>query len=391
MSNPTHVTRNDIPTAINTDEAGATTTKSPRAEGGSDTGTTMKQPPDGRQQPAQHPDGVITCFGYGIDRAKLYPDYYFCRPCQLYEKYVVQNPNRKKPHRDDKRYKCTAGHTNYLHPTVLKIDMNQLLRLQKQNKHYKALLDATLNAFDRAANEDLYDTDDAACDERSTNSERMRREELERLQGRIERIKKKINEYKEQWNEVKSRVEVKTKMFNSISLPNLMNEFTERIGVMASLKNRKMENTAEYVINSLFYSNMMDGLLKEKMLQITREHLREKYFHPKKIAALMETHQGYIPPTALRTLRLLETKGVRGLRDTVIPSDSQIKRAINSKYNNTRKKSKISDQDDIDGDDHDNDDGGFHSSNDNNNMITNENEMEPQTDMEDGFNYDEQT
>ncbi|KAI2503700.1 hypothetical protein MHU86_10760 [Fragilaria crotonensis] len=57
----------------------------------------------------------LSCLSFGEHRKTEYPDFFFCHGCDLLEDAV--RIGAKRAHREQKKYWCTAGHTNLLHPT----------------------------------------------------------------------------------------------------------------------------------------------------------------------------------------------------------------------------------------------------------------------------------
>jgi hypothetical protein len=59
-----------------------------------------------------------TCLSFGKDRKVEFPDYFFCHGCDLLEG-AVEN-GAKRANCQQKKYACTAGHSDSGHPTTLK-------------------------------------------------------------------------------------------------------------------------------------------------------------------------------------------------------------------------------------------------------------------------------
>ena len=60
----------------------------------------------------------ISCLSFGENRKAEYPDCFFCHSCDLLED-AVRN-GAKRAHRQQKKYMCTAGHTNLSYPSTTK-------------------------------------------------------------------------------------------------------------------------------------------------------------------------------------------------------------------------------------------------------------------------------
>ena len=60
----------------------------------------------------------ITCLSFGKNRKAEYPDYLFFHGCDILED-AVEN-GAKRANRQQKKYECTAGHSDLAHPTTLK-------------------------------------------------------------------------------------------------------------------------------------------------------------------------------------------------------------------------------------------------------------------------------
>jgi hypothetical protein len=60
----------------------------------------------------------ITCLSFGKNRKAEYPDYLFFHGCDILED-AVEN-GAKRANRQEKKYECTAGHSDLAHPTTLK-------------------------------------------------------------------------------------------------------------------------------------------------------------------------------------------------------------------------------------------------------------------------------
>ncbi len=76
----------------------------------------------------------LSCLSFGEHRKTEYPDFFFCHGCDLLEDAV--RIGAKRAHREQKKYWCTAGHTNLLHPTTKKSLTDRISR------HRQVLLQA---------------------------------------------------------------------------------------------------------------------------------------------------------------------------------------------------------------------------------------------------------
>ena len=64
---------------------------------------------------------AVTCLSFGQNRKSEFPEHFFCHGCDLLEDAVLSNATEKRlPHRGMKKYACTGGHADVLHPTTLK-------------------------------------------------------------------------------------------------------------------------------------------------------------------------------------------------------------------------------------------------------------------------------
>jgi len=57
-----------------------------------------------------------TCCDFGSNRISLWPGFFFCHPCTLYENEMATGNSRCN--RSQHKYKCTAGHTSFITPTT---------------------------------------------------------------------------------------------------------------------------------------------------------------------------------------------------------------------------------------------------------------------------------
>ena len=65
--------------------------------------------------------GKPTCIIFGQIREFLYPDYFFCSPCKLYENELsVAGNNSSRIKRNSKVFRCQAKHTEFSFPTKRK-------------------------------------------------------------------------------------------------------------------------------------------------------------------------------------------------------------------------------------------------------------------------------
>ena len=64
-----------------------------------------------RQQSA-----AVTCLSFGAQRKVMYPGYFFCHGCDLWEDAITHR--NKRANRNQKRYRCTGGHNDPDHPTT---------------------------------------------------------------------------------------------------------------------------------------------------------------------------------------------------------------------------------------------------------------------------------
>lgn len=241
----------------------------------------------------------------------------------------------------------------------------QIRLIQKQNRRYQKLLNATLNAFATLQEDDNVPTtnacdesgptndateakpttspttddhaishDDAVefSDDNMTNSDmeskctiltpdtpdnrrKRKREEEEDMAATLRKFQKQKSHYKRLLRDTNKKFEQLCQQSyepNGVlmgAITDFMDDFEKRCVAFAKQKNRKPDNMAESIVNNLFHSNVLNGLIQTKMIDAVKIYLRQNTFHPNKIIELMKLHEGYIPTTALRVLRLLEMDG----------------------------------------------------------------------------------
>jgi hypothetical protein len=62
--------------------------------------------------------GPVTCLSFGAERKAMYPGYFFCHGCDLWEDAIMSGNGRAN--RKQKKYRCTGDHTDSSHPTTVK-------------------------------------------------------------------------------------------------------------------------------------------------------------------------------------------------------------------------------------------------------------------------------
>jgi hypothetical protein len=67
-------------------------------------------PPRSMIQSSRRTKNRPTCLLFGIHREELYPDYFFCSNCKLYEDTINCGPAHGLLKRNSNRYKCMASH-----------------------------------------------------------------------------------------------------------------------------------------------------------------------------------------------------------------------------------------------------------------------------------------
>jgi hypothetical protein len=76
----------------------------------------MMKPEDLYKQHRMRSD-PITCLLFGPNRKVDFPGYFFCHGCDLLEDAVLNGSKRASLRQ--KRYMCTGGHVNLLHPATV--------------------------------------------------------------------------------------------------------------------------------------------------------------------------------------------------------------------------------------------------------------------------------
>ncbi|KAI2505579.1 hypothetical protein MHU86_8821 [Fragilaria crotonensis] len=66
---------------------------------------------------AQTGQSDVTCLSFGPQRKAMYPAYFFCHGCDLFEDAILIG--NKRANRVQRRYRCTGGHDDWSHPTTL--------------------------------------------------------------------------------------------------------------------------------------------------------------------------------------------------------------------------------------------------------------------------------
>ena len=57
-----------------------------------------------------------TCSDFGENRIGIWPGFFFCHPCEMYDDAIRLGNKRCK--RSQKKYRCTAGHDNFDSPST---------------------------------------------------------------------------------------------------------------------------------------------------------------------------------------------------------------------------------------------------------------------------------
>ncbi len=77
-------------------------------------------PPKAQVRFARRSKEPPTCLLFGTYRETLYPDYFFCHNCKLYEDQLNAGVLHGLSRHNSNRHRCMAKHTDYLFPTQLK-------------------------------------------------------------------------------------------------------------------------------------------------------------------------------------------------------------------------------------------------------------------------------
>lgn len=327
-----------------------------------------------------------TCLLFGIHREELYPDYFFCSNCKLYEDTINCGAAHGLLKRNSNRYKCMASHADFFFPTQLKYldlenraEANRSVRKTRQPE-LRPILDvddATVedesnSVVAEVSNEDALLQDfltlQAAfegCQEKIRGHaesqeamlERLRLEHAEHVEALklefvnclgsellaiasyVDELKGTINELNRKMHSLQTQVSfyqrkaLATKGEQLPSMP-LKDAIIQTINNLVQSKQRykllSNSNKASAVAKAIFDPALLDGIAINDVMNECKQWLRQNVFQPAAILKQMDLKGGTLNYEGIKVLNDVETAGYTGekrrVRNRLICTPACLKR-----------------------------------------------------------------
>jgi hypothetical protein len=295
----------------------------------------------------------IRCTVYGTNRANLFPCHYFCSQCADWEFWQKTNAFGQKL-RDSRRNECTANHTNPAYPTTLKTGV-----LVEEIYNNTPDSDADLSSDEEEEEEEIEDViPDAVRNEIETPvvvaenrqettvetiviEDNVREtividdphDKIVELTATIARLRELLVDSEFELDRVKTILRQIQSRVNSVSFskkPGMSNLTYVRglgNGFLSAFKRTTSRKKKKAMASELFTTLEDDLDMKEKMLTYGKMHFRKNVFNPFAVLRKMDLEGGKLNYEAIELLRELETNGEKNVRNTLVPTVGELKKA----------------------------------------------------------------
>ena len=284
-----------------------------------------------------------SCTDFGPQREHNYPGYLFCKGCKEWDDRPREN---KRAKRSQNRYKCTAGHTSFLHPTTRSTDWMPS-KLRKREDEEELFSNSTINDEHMEGTQEIEN-------ELFRDPERVTRtpdtvQEIDALKAQIEDLEREVmilNSMHTQGQE-----KIKKLQNDKNALNNTIHRMKRELEV---LKMQKPASVREGVLSAIdsvvktFFRRLSpkrigkeisdacweyrDGVAKFSIMQKARKYLREHVFTPHAILRKLDIAGGICNLKAYMVLVGVERDSKDPLceygRDTtILPHEWRIRQA----------------------------------------------------------------
>lgn len=285
-----------------------------------------------------------SCTDYGQQREEQYPGFFFCSGCKEWDNRPRENKRAKKT---QKRYKCTAGHTSFLHPTVHKKEW-----MPSKKSNFCGVGQSTSNC-EIGNNNDMIDIDFSLNNEFGITVQPAEELPCEYVEN---------YDVRDTIDSLKAEIEIATNKLNKMQdEKNALNKIIHRLRCkIESLKKQKPATLCEGIVTAIdgmvsnFFRrlspkkigreiadacwNYCDGVAKFATMQKARKYLRQHVFTPHAILEKMDLAGRICNLKAYMVLLGAERDAKDPLRDyskdaTILPHEWRIRHA--SKLANT--------------------------------------------------------
>ena len=297
----------------------------------------------------------IRCTAYGPNRANLFPCHLFCSQCADWDFWQKTNACGQKL-RDSRRNECTANHTNPAYPTTLKPgvlveiyddppDLDDDLSSDEEEEEKIEEEDAITLLGVRNENEipvvGVTENQQQTIVETIVIEERLgetvviddSHDQIVELTAMIARLREELAVRNVELVRVQSTLRQNRSRQNNVSFlknPAMSNvAYVQGLGngFLSAFKATKSRKKKKAMASEFFTTLEDDPDMKEQMLTYGRMHFRKNVFNPFSVLRKMDLEGGKLNYEAIELLRELETDGEKNVRNTLIPTVGELKKA----------------------------------------------------------------
>ena len=251
--------------------------------------------------------GRVTCSHYGPNRQYLFPGYFFCNPCSLWDSVALSN-RASSAQRDSTRHLCTAAHTSATHPTM-------------KSTHWDRTKSQQTTVFTN--NPSLVDTPGEANVSIDVVNQILDNGSFwkELADSRQRRINQLLLPHAAHTNATNNHNTPKALSLNMVC--SQVKQYLAKKKA-ASTDAKSLQRIANKVLKSLFSEDEIGQYIFQSSLNISKKHFRENVFTPWGILQKMDMNpiSNYQSLQQLRSVENLEKRE----RNSMIPSTGAIQR-----------------------------------------------------------------
>jgi hypothetical protein len=282
----------------------------------------------------------VYCTDFGDDRRQLYPGYFFCSPCDMWEVDCVHTTNRSLIRRDSQRYACQGHHSSYIFPTTKWKPWCYARKKQISGKVKKKNAIPAVVADDNVVvvvevqhpvvivpveSVPVESEEDILVRRIKADGPLLRRvirpymRNANKEMGLLERS---ISHLREQLASSRREETVPAKKGG---VESVLAVIREHYGAACVLSDSKLEKEAQLILQRIFEEDKFGKFCEKESLVIAKRHIRRHVYSPEKVLCQLDM----FPMSNIQAVGLfrdLESEK-KYSRDTCLPSKSAVVRA----------------------------------------------------------------
>ena len=311
----------------------------------------------------------VPCYHYGKDRHFLYPSYFMCSQCDLYDNEVHTSQRKISP--TSKRYACKAKHKNWVFPTDKSSVTPFLLTAESLRVHgtgwpaaehdpgcvADTALPTTIEDDFSMSTESVLDLDIESHGELA-----MMRKSIMTLKASVETLSEQVTEGDNEIVHLRlqmanmahtiSRLRSKVRRSDVVDVDEACpttrpktsrpttpktSSKTKEENILASIRDaiadsvteRRMsneDNINKHIANAVWNVTFHNGGVMLVLLERAKAYLRQNVYSPWKVLRAMDRRGGVLNMEGLEVLRYVETDGKKYYRGSILPCSADLKR-----------------------------------------------------------------